>query len=142
VTARKDPEPVLLLVEDNATIAHLRAEMFERLGCEVRTAATAGEALEQLNRGGPLDLLVADINLGEGPRDQSGLEVVRRAAEMHADLPIVVYTAAFSESELEPDSHPEVSRWLVKGSLGVADLEAEMEDVVQLARRARAARRA
>lgn len=130
----------VLLVEDNPDIGQLRADLFEQLGCHVRTVRSLDEAVAALPDISAVDIVITDINLGSDPRDQSGLAFARLAREARPDLPIIGYTAAFSESELPMAEHPEIARWFVKGSLGLRDLEDAMEEVVQLARRARTAR--
>jgi CheY-like chemotaxis protein len=130
----------VLLIEDNPMIAELRTEVFEDLGCEVKTAATADDALTALASSTRFDVLMTDVNLGHHQYDQSGLEVARRARELRPHLPIVGYTAVFSESEIPMDEHPEIAQWFIKGSLGLVDLRGAMEDVVRLGEEARAAR--
>jgi DNA-binding response OmpR family regulator len=88
-----------LLVEDEAAIAVLLEETFGDAGFEVVFASYGDEALVLLDSmAGPPDVLVTDINLGRGP---TGLDVARRARELHPDLPIVFITG---HAELEPHS--------------------------------------
>lgn len=130
----------MLLVEDNAEIAALRAEVFENFGCEVSIAGNAEDAIVELSSYAQFDVVMTDINLGEDPRDQSGLDLARWVRDSDPDLPIVGYTAVFTESELPMEEHPEIAKWFVKASLGLADLRSAMEDVVQLGREARVSR--
>lgn len=68
----------VLLVEDNAL---LRTSLADALGNHeievVAACATASEAVEELRRGG-IDVLVTDLDLGEGPDGISLAHVVRR----------------------------------------------------------------
>lgn len=68
----------VLLVEDNAL---LRTSLADALGNQemevVAACATASEAVEELRRGG-VDVLVTDLDLGEGPDGISLAHVVRR----------------------------------------------------------------
>lgn len=68
----------LLLVEDNAL---LRASLADALSGHdvqvVAACATASEAVEELRRG-TLDVLVTDLDLGEGPDGITLAHVVRR----------------------------------------------------------------
>lgn len=137
---KSDPAIKVLLVEDNPRIAALRAEVFEKLGCEVSTAGNAADAVIELSSPLRFDVVMTDINLGENPSDQSGLNLARWIRNSYPDLPIVAYTAVFTASELPMEEHPEIAKWFVKASLGLADLRNAMEDVVQLGREARDAR--
>ena len=133
-------EVKVLLVEDHPQIAKLRAELFENLGCQVRTAESVQDAIAELSSSAEFDVVMTDINLGNDPKDQSGLELARRIRDSDPDLPIVGYSAVFTELELPMENHPEIAQWLVKGSLGLADLLDAMEGVVRLGREARTAR--
>ena len=128
---RRSPGPAVrvLLVEDNPRIAELRAEVFENLGCDVSTAGNAEDAIAALTSPTQFDVVMTDINLGDDPRDQSGLAIARWVRNSKSNLPIVGYSAVFAESELPMEEYPEITKWLVKASLRVADLKNAMEDV-------------
>ena len=134
------PAVKVLLVEDHPQIAKLRAELFENLGCQVSAAESVQDAIAELSSPAQFDIVMTDINLGEDLEDQSGLELARWIRDSDPDLPIVAYTAVFNESDLPMDRHPEIAQWIVKGSLGLADLRDAMEGVVRLGREARSVR--
>src|SRR5262245_4901490 len=63
---RSPPErPTVLVVEDDPGLARLQRLRLERAGYSVVSAATAGEGLELLRRGG-IDLVVLDQRLPGG----------------------------------------------------------------------------
>ena len=68
-----EPRPLLLLVDDDAQIRQLLAEIGHREGFEVQEAADGSVALEMLNRR-HMDLVLLDLHM---PR-VNGLEVLRR----------------------------------------------------------------
>jgi DNA-binding NarL/FixJ family response regulator len=78
----------ILVVDDHPLIRtglrELLRGMEERV--DVMEASSATAALELLDRGLDADLLLLDINLP----DMSGLELLERLGERHADLPVVV----------------------------------------------------
>jgi signal transduction histidine kinase/ActR/RegA family two-component response regulator len=66
----------LLVVDDEATITRGAARLLGRLGYEVSTAASAGEALAILERGTPVDVLLTDFAM-PGSSGADLLQVVR-----------------------------------------------------------------
>lgn len=134
------PGVKILIVDDNPAVLGARAELFESLGCDVVKAVSADEAIAEL-KDTSIDVLLVDVNLEPGTRDQSGLRVAAEAARARgSDLPIVAYTAYFAEGELPMEDHPWVARWFTKGSLSLNELAEAMEGVVELGRRARSRR--
>jgi DNA-binding response OmpR family regulator len=77
----------VLVVEDESSIASFVALYLKNAGYTVRTAATGGEALQQVGTDAPA-LVVLDLNLP----DIDGIEVCRRI-RMSADVPIIMLTA-------------------------------------------------
>src|SRR3954447_20069598 len=81
--------PRILLVEDEPLIRIVTADDLESDGFEIFQAATAAEAIVQLNRiRRTLDAAILDIGL-PGPDGATLLEHLR---SIDADLPIVVAT--------------------------------------------------
>jgi two-component system alkaline phosphatase synthesis response regulator PhoP len=85
VTATKTQS--ILVVEDESSIASFVALYLKNAGYSVRTAATGGEALQQVAREQP-SLVVLDLNLP----DIDGIEVCRRIRK-GPDVPIIMLTA-------------------------------------------------
>jgi predicted ATPase/signal transduction histidine kinase len=82
----------VLVVEDDATVARLAAEILRGQGYRVFIAANADEALRQAARLASLDLLLADVVL-PGP---SGLEVAAAVTEIHPKVK-VLYTSGYTD---------------------------------------------
>ena len=84
------PRKRILAVDDEPSARLLIARVPQRAGYEVTPAASAEEALQMLDEGKRFDLLITDKNL---PRI-NGLELIRKARQIIADIPVVLITAA------------------------------------------------
>jgi len=84
------PRKRILAVDDEPSARLLIARVLQRAGYEVTPAASAEEALQMLDEGKRFDLLITDKNL---PRI-NGLELIRKARQIIADIPVVLITAA------------------------------------------------
>jgi two-component system OmpR family response regulator len=82
------PEAHLLVVEDDPGIAELLSTALSFAGFEVRTAATAAEALREVAARQP-DLIVLDIMLP----DSDGFDVLRRIRGQSSRLPVLFLSA-------------------------------------------------
>jgi two-component system, OmpR family, response regulator len=82
------PEARLLVVEDDPGILDLLSGALSFAGFEVRTAATAGEALREV-AARPPDLIVLDIMLP----DADGFDVLRRIRGQGNSLPVLFLSA-------------------------------------------------
>jgi two-component system, OmpR family, response regulator len=81
-------EARLLVVEDDPAIADLLADALSFAGFEVRTAATAADALREV-AASPPDLIVLDIMLP----DSDGFDVLRRIRGQGKSLPVLFLSA-------------------------------------------------
>jgi two-component system response regulator RegA len=79
--------PLLLIVDDDATLRDRLARALRERGCDVRTAANHGEAMAVANRESP-EMVVVDLRM-PGP---SGLELVRDLKALDPETRIVVLT--------------------------------------------------
>jgi CheY-like chemotaxis protein len=82
------PRPTVLVVDDEGPIREVVRRVLQLEGYEVTEAAGGLEAIEMLNAGAPLDLLVADLampNLG-------GDEMARRIRATRPDLKVLYVT--------------------------------------------------
>ena len=77
----------VLLVDDNASVLRFLASAFSSNGCQVTTAATAEQALEQLSDD-PYDLVVSDIKMP----GLSGLDLLRAVKGKQPGTPVVLIT--------------------------------------------------
>ncbi len=82
---------IVLIVEDDEGIRVSLEELLAGEGYVVRTAQHGGEALESLRRDGAPDVILLDLMMpyvdGLTFRDQ------QRAAQLHADVPVLVMSA-------------------------------------------------
>src|SRR5262244_1572634 len=77
----------VLLVDDNASVLRFLASAFSSNGCQITTASTAEQALEQLNDD-PYDLVVSDIKMP----GLSGLDLLRAVKGKQPGTPVVLIT--------------------------------------------------
>ncbi|MGA2618278.1 MAG: sigma-54 dependent transcriptional regulator [Thermoguttaceae bacterium] len=80
--------PSLLIVDDEPNVCYSLEKALRSEKLEIRTALTAGEALESVRRDPP-DAVILDVRLP----DMSGLEAYRRIRQIDARLPVIVVTA-------------------------------------------------
>jgi len=71
-----------LLVDDDPMVLAVLKVMLEDLGCEVLTAASAREALDQLSSNRAIALLITDINMPQ----MDGVELAKRAEQIRKDV--------------------------------------------------------
>jgi response regulator RpfG family c-di-GMP phosphodiesterase len=77
----------VLLVDDNASVLRFLASAFSSHNCQVTTAGTAEQALEQLGDD-PFDLVVSDIKMP----GLSGLDLLRAVKGKQPSTPVVLIT--------------------------------------------------
>lgn len=101
----------ILIVEDEADVRELTADILERLGYRTILASSAEDALALLESADPVDLLFTDIDLPGGP---NGRELAESARVNNPDLK-VLYTSGYSLEDLpdQPAGEQE-SRLLLK----------------------------
>ncbi len=83
------PADTILLVEDETIVALTERKTLESKGYRVLLASTGEAAVETILSGAEIDLVLMDIDLGEGI---DGAEAARRILE-HRHLPIVFLTS-------------------------------------------------
>ncbi len=89
----------VLVVEDEALISNLIAEVLSEGGFAVHAVAAGEEALRYLKLGADVDVLFTDINL-LGPMD--GATLAREARAQRPELPVVYCSGRYSPSALAP----------------------------------------
>jgi DNA-binding NtrC family response regulator len=82
-----ESQGAVLVVDDDADTLELLRETLTRKGFTVQTASNGVGALEAM-RGSDLDLILADVELG----DMNGLELCARRDEIQPDTPVIVIT--------------------------------------------------
>lgn len=103
------PNRTILIIEDDLPLSASLGEFLEDHGYRTLTAATAKEGWNLL-RGGQPRLCLLDLNLPDG----SGLDLLRKLAQVHLDVQVVVMTA-FDLLHLRPrDANRLLAAWLTK----------------------------
>lgn len=94
--------PVALVVEDEFFIRICIADSLGDAGWQVFEAATGEEAVQVLERGQQIDLLVTDIRLSGM---LNGWDIAERSRALHANLPVLYFSATPRDMERQvPDS--------------------------------------
>ncbi len=115
----------ILLVDDAASLRSAYRLILEARGLNVLEAASAREAVEEIDRERP-DAVVADLGLP----DSSGTQVVRRIREADPDVPLLVLTGT-DRAELRSRCRGlDVDDYRVK-PLGGADLAERIESLLR-----------
>jgi signal transduction histidine kinase len=97
------PKASILVVDDDPLIAMSTADMLADLGHSVIEAHSGETALDILNGGKEIDLLITDYSM---PR-MTGVDLARAAHDIRPDLPILLATGY---AELPPDSELNLPR--------------------------------
>jgi CheY-like chemotaxis protein len=87
----------ILLVDDDELIRESVAPMLEILGHQVTTASGGAPALQQLEGGLKVDLVILDMNMP----GMSGAEALPKVLELCPGMPILMATG-YSEQEIAP----------------------------------------
>ncbi|MFO1061236.1 MAG: PAS domain-containing protein [Dongiaceae bacterium] len=93
--------PLILLVDDEADVRDLAAQMLIDLGYRVLTAADGRQALTLVERTPDIDLLLSDVLLGDG---LDGVGLASRVQQLRPGLPVLFmsgYTGAAQAAALE-----------------------------------------
>jgi len=92
----------VLIVEDDAFVAELAADMLGELGFEAMIAHSAKEALERLAAGDKPKLVFSDVVM---PGGITGVELARKLRERFPELPILL-TTGYSEQVSATEGFP------------------------------------
>jgi CheY-like chemotaxis protein len=93
ITTESQPVEELLLVEDEEISRRALALLLHSKGYQIRTAASAEEALQLLNHGGHPQMALVDLDLP----GMSGLELIKHLSQQHPAIPAVLITASSIE---------------------------------------------
>ena len=96
----------ILFVEDDFIIALATRAMLKELGHNVTDVRSGPKALEVLERGEPVDLLITDFSM---PR-MTGVELAEKARELRPALPILLATGYMNMPEGSSISLPRLSK--------------------------------
>jgi signal transduction histidine kinase/CheY-like chemotaxis protein len=88
------PKLQAVLIEDDAMVRMVTADLLSELGYEVTQHASGGDALETLRTSGA-DLVLIDIGLP----DMSGMDVARKVGELAPDAAVVIASGSRDHAE-------------------------------------------
>jgi two-component system chemotaxis response regulator CheY len=102
----------ILIVDDSATMRRIIRNNLKAMGHEAVVEAEHGEAALARIKSEPIDFVIADWAMPV----MNGLEMVRaiRSSPAHAQLPILMITAAGQEEDILQAIQAEVSGYIVK----------------------------
>lgn len=81
----------ILCVDDDRLVLAITADLIRAMGHEVIAAQNGCAAAKVIGEASPIDLLITDIGLPEGP---SGFELARYARQLRPDLRIIFFSGA------------------------------------------------
>ena len=91
--------PTVLVVEDEPAVRDFAETVIaDELGYRTLAVATAKEALALLGEGQTIDVMFTDVTLPDGPAAMDGVELARRAVELHPHLR-VIYTTGGGQTD-------------------------------------------
>lgn len=91
-----DERPTVLVVEDEPFIREIISDFLEETGFQVRCAASTQAAIEELDRFGPVDAALVDIDLEQ---KGGGFIVARHAHSCRPDM-LIIYTSGGAQARL------------------------------------------
>ena len=100
----------VLLVEDNVAVRKSAAKLLAALGYQVETAADGVDALETIDSGAGVDLVLTDLSM---PR-MGGAELANRLRERAPQLPVLFMSGNLEEAELREQIERGHARFLQK----------------------------
>ena len=104
----------VLVVDDDPSVLEVIADMLEDLGCNVISAASGADALDQLKRNDQISILITDINMP----GMDGHELTERAKRIRPELKVL----QLSGRERRRDGYP-----MIRKPFTEQDLAATME---------------
>src|SRR4029077_19671877 len=83
----------ILVVEDNAEVGDVTASLVEQLGYRTLRAENATDALNRLQRGDKIDLVLSDVVM---PGGMNGIALAQEIGNHYPDIPVVL-TSGYSD---------------------------------------------
>ncbi len=123
----KKDKKTLLLVEDEALTAMAEQKQLERAGYKVDTALTGEEALEKVKKDETIDLILMDIDLGQGIDGTEAAEIILE----EKDIPIV-FLSSHTEPEIVDKTEKITSYGYVVKNSGATVLDASIKMAFRL----------
>jgi PAS domain S-box-containing protein len=97
---------VILVVEDDPTVAELASAMLEDFGYDPRVASSGRQALDMLNAQPDIAMVFSDVIM---PGGISGLELARKIRMRRPELPILL-TTGYSEAATDSQEFPLIAK--------------------------------
>jgi DNA-binding NtrC family response regulator len=116
----------ILVVDDEADIRQVNAEVLRRFGYQTETVADGAAAWEALQANG-YDLLITDNRMPK----VSGVELVKKMRSAHMTLPVILASGTLPTEELERNPWLQPVATLVKPFTGGQLLETVKEVLAQ-----------
>ena len=113
----------ILLVEDEAIVRFYLKTTLMSINGEVVDAKSGDEALEQIYKNGPFDLLITDIKM----KGIDGFDLIDKLDEMGLDIEIIVESAYVDEDE-RMHKYKERVKAFIKKPIDLNVLEAIVRD--------------
>ena len=102
--AKRSPSAIqgarVLVVDDDSDGAEAAGKLLETFGCAVSLVGSAGEALERIEEGAGVDLVLSDVVMP----DIDGLEFAERLNTLRPGLPVIFCTGYSSAVEALTDN--------------------------------------
>lgn len=102
---------LVLCVDDNADVRATMSALLGSLGFAVLPAATAADALSEMRRGLPIDLVLTDIHM---PGGMDGVALADRILAKKPDMPILFMSGSSEEDRLRHTRYFGASQILAK----------------------------
>jgi CheY-like chemotaxis protein len=114
----------VLLVDDDDLIREAVTPLLEMLGHTVATASGGSQAIEQVQSGLPVDLVILDMNMP----GLSGGETLPRLLELRPGLPVIM-SSGYSDHEIAPllVGHPTVTS--IRKPFSLKELQAKLSEL-------------
>ncbi|MCV3272124.1 ATP-binding protein [Roseobacter sinensis] len=96
---RRGDGQTILLVEDEESLLGVMEDLVQELGFRFRSASSGQAALDLIESGAAVDLMLTDIVM---PNGMSGFELARRARDLRPELPVVYMSGytGFTSTEM------------------------------------------
>lgn len=122
-----DARKNVLLVEDEALLAMTEKMQLEKYGYSVRTVATGEKAVDVVKSASDIDVILMDINLGEGIDGTQAAEIILQ----DHDIP-VVFVSSHTERGIVEKTEKITSYGYVVKSSSVTVLDASIKMAIKL----------
>jgi PAS domain S-box-containing protein len=116
----------VLLVEDEDSVRTMAARILRQKGFTVVEASDGGAALEAIQEGGPLDLILTDVVMPE----MSGVELANRAEQLRPGMP-VLFMSGYSEREVADRGGGRTGSMLLNKPFRAGELVAAVRKVLE-----------